>query len=89
MFNRVVTSRDELREIFKMPSERAVLKERRALDEHDRAFIAQSPFLLLARPMRRGGATSRPRATRPASCSCSTTATSSSPTARAITAWTA
>ncbi len=48
MFNRVVTSRDELREIFKMPSERAVLKERRALDEHDRAFIAQSPFLLLA-----------------------------------------
>lgn len=48
MFKRIVTSRDELREIFKMPSERAVLKERRALDEHDRAFIAASPFLLLA-----------------------------------------
>ena len=48
MFKRIVTSRDELREIFKMPSERAVLKERRALDEHDRAFIAAAPFLLLA-----------------------------------------
>ncbi|HEV8457653.1 MAG TPA: pyridoxamine 5'-phosphate oxidase family protein [Methylomirabilota bacterium] len=48
MFKRIVTSRDELREIFKMPSERAVLKERRAMDEHDRAFIAASPFLLLA-----------------------------------------
>jgi len=48
MFKRIVTSRDELREIFKMPSERAVLKERPALDEHDRAFIAASPFLLLA-----------------------------------------
>jgi hypothetical protein len=48
MFKRIVTSRDELRGIFKMPSERAVLKERRALDEHDRAFIAASPFLLLA-----------------------------------------
>ena len=48
MFKRIVTSRDELREIFKMPSERAVLKERRAMDEHNRAFIAASPFLLLA-----------------------------------------
>ncbi len=48
MFKRIVTSRDELREIFKMPSERAVLKERRAMDEHDRAFIAAAPFLLLA-----------------------------------------
>jgi PPOX class probable FMN-dependent enzyme len=48
MFKRIVMSRDELREIFKIPSERAVLKERRAMDEHDRAFIAASPFLLLA-----------------------------------------
>jgi PPOX class probable FMN-dependent enzyme len=48
MFKRIVTSQGELREIFKMPSERAVLKERRALDEHDRAFIAAAPFLLLA-----------------------------------------
>lgn len=48
MFKRIVTSRDELREIFQMPSERAVLKERRALDEHDRAFIAAAPFVLVA-----------------------------------------
>jgi PPOX class probable FMN-dependent enzyme len=48
MFNDVVKSKDELRKIFQLPSERAVLKERAALDEHDRAFIARSPFLLLA-----------------------------------------
>ncbi|HET8576594.1 MAG TPA: pyridoxamine 5'-phosphate oxidase family protein [Methylomirabilota bacterium] len=48
MFNDVVKSKDELREIFQMPTERAVLKEHRELDEHDRAFIARSPFLLLA-----------------------------------------
>ncbi len=41
-------SQGELREIFQAPSQRAVLKQRAALDEHDRAFIAASPFLLLA-----------------------------------------
>jgi len=48
MFKDVVTSEQELRAIFGEPSERAVLKCRPSLDEHSRAFIAASPFALLA-----------------------------------------
>ena len=47
-FKRLVTSESELRELLGYPSERAVLKEQAALDEHSRAFIARSPFLVLA-----------------------------------------
>ena len=48
MFKDVVRSKQELRAIFGEPSERAVLKCRSSLDEHSRAFIAASPFVLLA-----------------------------------------
>jgi len=48
MFRDVVTSKQELRAIFGEPSERAVLKCHSSLDEHSRAFIAASPFVLLA-----------------------------------------
>ena len=48
MFKDVVTSKQELRAIFGEPSERAVLKCQSSLDEHSRAFIAASPFVLLA-----------------------------------------
>ena len=48
MFKDVVTSKQELRAIFGEPSERAVLKCRSSLDEHSRAFIGASPFVLLA-----------------------------------------
>ena len=48
MFKDTVTSRQELRAIFGEPNERAVLKCRSSLDEHSRAFIAASPFVLLA-----------------------------------------
>jgi uncharacterized protein len=48
MFKDVVTSKQELRAIFGEPSERAVLKCHSSLDEHSRAFIAASPFVLLA-----------------------------------------
>ena len=48
MFKDVVTSKQELRAIFGEPSERAVLKCHSSLDEHSRAFIAVSPFVLLA-----------------------------------------
>ncbi|MBI1846900.1 MAG: pyridoxamine 5'-phosphate oxidase family protein [Candidatus Rokubacteria bacterium] len=47
-FDKVVTTERELREIMGTPSTRALQKERPALDEHFRAFIARSPFLLLA-----------------------------------------
>jgi PPOX class probable FMN-dependent enzyme len=47
-FTNVITSEQELREITGTPSTRAVQKERSALDAHCRAFIARSPFLLMA-----------------------------------------
>jgi len=48
MFTDTVTSESQLREITGTPSEMAVRKERAALDTQCRAFIARSPFLLLA-----------------------------------------
>jgi PPOX class probable FMN-dependent enzyme len=47
-FADLITSEQELREIVGTPSSRAVLKQRAALDEHCRAFIALSPFVLVA-----------------------------------------
>ena len=47
-FERIVTSEQQLRDLLGVPSDRATLKERPALDMHSRAFIARSPFLLMA-----------------------------------------
>jgi len=47
-FNHLVTNEQDLRAVIGVPSPRSVLKERRLLDEHTRAFIARSPFLLMA-----------------------------------------
>lgn len=47
-FDNIVTSEQELRDMLGIPAERSVLKERRTLDAHFRAFIAHSPFLLMA-----------------------------------------
>ena len=47
-FNDVVATLDELRDILGQPGERTLLKERPSLDAHTRAFIARSPFLLMA-----------------------------------------
>jgi len=46
-FDKVVSSEARLREVLGHPGDRAVGKERPRLDEHCRAFIAQSPFLIL------------------------------------------
>jgi len=46
-FAKIVGSEAELREVLGHPSERAVLKQQARLDEHFRAFIAASPFLIL------------------------------------------
>jgi PPOX class probable FMN-dependent enzyme len=43
----VVTSEGELRALYGFPGERAVAKEHATLDEHCRAFIAHSPFLVM------------------------------------------
>ncbi|MGH7320737.1 MAG: pyridoxamine 5'-phosphate oxidase family protein [Candidatus Rokuibacteriota bacterium] len=53
-FNEVVTSERELRAIIGEPSELARKKQLAALDAHCRAFIARSPFLLLATANTRG-----------------------------------
>ena len=48
-FENVLTTEAELRAVVTGgPSERAVRKDRRGLDDQSRAFIALSPFLLLA-----------------------------------------
>jgi PPOX class probable FMN-dependent enzyme len=43
-----ITSELELRELLGNPTERVVKKERRLLHAHDRAWLARSPFCLLA-----------------------------------------
>jgi hypothetical protein len=43
-----VTSEAELRELVGEPGERSVTKERRSLHAHDRAWLAESPFCLIA-----------------------------------------
>lgn len=48
MFKTTVQSERELRDLYGMPGERAVLKQHATIDAHFRAFIAQAPFLLLA-----------------------------------------
>ncbi len=48
MFRDLITSEQELRELFGEPSELVRKKEKPALSEAMRAFIAASPFLLLA-----------------------------------------
>ncbi len=48
MFRDLVMSEQELRELFGEPSEVALKKEKPALNETMRAFIAASPFVVLA-----------------------------------------
>lgn len=47
-FAKIVRSEQQIRDVLGHPGERAVLKDQARLDEHFRAFIASSPFLLLA-----------------------------------------
>lgn len=47
-FDDVLTTEQDLRAIIGTPSTRAVKKVQSSLDIHTRAFIAQSPFLLLS-----------------------------------------
>lgn len=60
-----ITTRDELRSIYKLPSEIAVRKELRALDAHGVSFIGRSPFVLMGTFDGKGGADVTPRGDRP------------------------
>src|ERR1700710_2975368 len=59
-----VTSLDHLESLYDAPSERVRLKQIDHLDEHCRAFIAASPFLILA-TCGASGADCSPRGDRP------------------------
>src|SRR5262245_49904462 len=64
-FDKIVTSETRLREVLGHPGERAVGKERPRLDEHCRAFIAQSPFLILGTASRAGQCDVSPKGDEP------------------------
>jgi uncharacterized protein len=42
-----LSSRDELRALYKQPGDNAVRKELKALDPHCKGFVARSPFVLV------------------------------------------
>lgn len=62
---RSITSRDELRKIYKPASERALRKELRQLDGHFKSFIARSPFVLIGSSDGKGHADVTPKGDRP------------------------
>lgn len=60
-----ITTREQLRSIYKAPGGNAVRKELRGLDGHCRNFIAHSPFVLIGSSDRDGNADVTPKGDRP------------------------
>ncbi len=60
-----VSSREELRTIYKQPGENAVRKELRLLDPHSRAFIEKSPFVLIGSQDHAGNGDVTPKGDKP------------------------
>jgi len=60
-----VTSREDLRRLYKAPGDGPIRKELPLLDRHCRAFIARSPFLLIGSSDGRGNADVTPRGDKP------------------------
>ena len=60
-----ITSKEELRARYGETSERARLKEMRALDHHARNFIAHSPFVLIGSQDAEGHAVVTPKGDKP------------------------
>lgn len=65
MFKDKILSMEELRAVYSQPSERAVMKQRPSLDIHSRAFIALSPFVLMATANEKGGCDVSPKGDAP------------------------
>ena len=61
----IVTSIEELRRLYAMPQERAVMKELKRLDRHHRSFIALSPFLVISSVGADGRVDASPRGDKP------------------------
>ena len=60
-----VSSAEDLRRIYRQPSDGAVRKELKALDGHCRSFIARSPFVLIGSSDENGNADVSPKGDRP------------------------
>lgn len=64
-FAHVITSEPQLRAIIGIPGPRAVFKQKPVLDDHCRAFIARSPFVLMATANADGRCDVSPKGDRP------------------------
>ncbi|MBX3572010.1 MAG: pyridoxamine 5'-phosphate oxidase family protein [Mesorhizobium sp.] len=60
-----ITSRDELRRVYKPASENSLRKELKALDGHSVSFIGRSPFVLIGTSDGKGHADVTPKGDRP------------------------
>jgi len=60
-----VTSRGELRALYRQPGDNAVRKEMRALDHHAKGFLKRSPFVLIGSSDGNGNADVTPKGDRP------------------------
>lgn len=60
-----ITSRDELRSVYKPASEGSLRKELKALDSHAASFIGRSPFVLIGTTDGKGHADVTPKGDRP------------------------
>jgi PPOX class probable FMN-dependent enzyme len=60
-----ITSRDELRRVYKPASENSLRKELKALDGHCVSFVARSPFVLIGTSDGSGHADVTPKGDRP------------------------
>lgn len=56
-----ITSTDELRSIYRRPGRAALDKQHDAITDHDRSFIAHSPFVILSTSDARGGCDVSPK----------------------------
>jgi PPOX class probable FMN-dependent enzyme len=60
-----LSSRDELRALYKQPGDGAVRKELKALDHHCKGFMARSPFVLIGSSDGNGNSDVTPKGDKP------------------------
>ena len=60
-----LTSREELRALYKQPDDAPSRKELRALDAHSKGFLPSSPFVLIGSSDGNGNADVTPKGDRP------------------------
>ena len=63
-----ITTREELRALYRAPGDNAVRKELKRLDPHARNFLTRSPFVLIGTQDAHGAADVSPKGDRPGFC---------------------